>query len=146
MKRPEDLDALVRRFIAGDRLGALLGARFVSLNSDECRYEYDAVPEHLNPNGTLHGGALFTVMDSSQGMLVHWLLDENHRAAATGTATIKYLAPVRSGKVTVRTWMTRREGRKLFLSSEALDASGKQVAVLDEIWIALRPEAAPART
>ena len=135
------MKALVQRFTAGDRLGAMLGARFVSLTSEECRYEYDAAAEHLNPNGTLHGGALFTAMDSSQGLLVHWLLEDNYRAAATGTATIKYLAPVRSGKVAIRTWLTRREGRKMFVSSEAVDASGKRVATLDEIWIALRPDA-----
>src|SRR5678816_2590838 len=141
MRRLEELNAYVQRFATTDRLGALLGARFVSLTSEECRYDYDAVPEHYNPNGTLHGGALFTVMDTSQGMLVHWVLDENYRAAATGTATIKYLAPVRSGRVAIRTRMTKRDGRKLFVFSEALDASGKQLAVLDEIWIALRPDA-----
>jgi acyl-CoA thioesterase len=125
------------RFIALDRLGVLLGARFVSLASDECRYEYDVDERHFNPAGILHGGTLFTVMDTSQGMLVISQLDVSFRAAATGTATIKYLAPVHEGTICIRTTLTRREGRKLFVHSEAADAQGTPVAILDEIWVAI---------
>jgi uncharacterized protein (TIGR00369 family) len=132
---PQPFD--IQKFIANDRLGALLGARFVSLTPEECRYEYEAGEGHFNPGGTLHGGALFTVMDTSQGMFVFSLLDASFRVAATGTATIKYLAPVREGRVLVRTTLVKREGRKLFVHSDAVDAEGTAVAVLDEIWIAI---------
>ena len=124
-------------FVARDRLGALLGARFVSVTAEQCLYEYEAAASHFNPVDTLHGGALFTVMDSSQGMLVHSLLNPPYRRALTGTATIKYLAPVRGGKVLVRTTLARREGRKLFVHSDAVDQKGATVATLDEIWIAV---------
>ena len=127
-------------FVARDRLGALLGARFVCLTPEQCVYEYEPAQEHFNPVDTLHGGALFTVMDSSQGMLVHSLLAPPYRRALTGTATVKYLAPVRGGKVLVRTTLSRREGRKLFVRSEAVDERGATVAVLDEIWIAVAAE------
>jgi uncharacterized protein (TIGR00369 family) len=124
-------------FVARDRLGALLGARFISVTPEQCLYEYEASQSHFNPVDTLHGGALFTVMDSSQGMLVHALLAPPYRRALTGTATIKYLAPVRGGKVLVRTTLARREGRKLFVHSDAVDQNGRTVATLDEIWIAV---------
>jgi uncharacterized protein (TIGR00369 family) len=137
MSAPESRQAFVDAFLSGDRLGALLGARFVSLTADECRYEYEARPEHFNPNGILHGGALYGAMDSSQGMLVMALLQGSPHFAATGTATIKYLAPVRSGKVAIRTVVTGREGRKIFVRSEAVDEAGKTVALLEEIWITL---------
>ena len=126
-----------QRFVANDRLGALIGAQFVSLSPEACVYEYEATPEHFNPGGILHGGALFTAMDSSQGMFVFSLLDPSYRGAATGTATIKYLAPVREGTIRIRTTLTNREGRKLFVHSEAVDKAGTTVAILDEIWIAL---------
>lgn len=124
-------------FVENDRLGALVGAKFVSLNSDECVYEYEVSKEHFNPNGILHGGALYTVMDTSQGMFLHFILDEIYQAGATGTATVKYLAPLRSGKITIRTKLTSREGRKYFIRSEATDASGAVVATLDEVCIAI---------
>src|SRR5256885_7490171 len=66
-------------FVARDRLGALLGARFISVTPEQCLYEYEPPESHLNPVDTLHGGALFTVMDSSQGMLVHSLLTPPYR-------------------------------------------------------------------
>ena len=124
-------------FLASDRLGALLGARFVSLTPQECVYEYEAAPAHFNPARILHGGALFTVMDSSQGLLVFALIQPPYHRALTGTATVKYLAPVRGGKVIVRTTLARREGRKLFVHSEAVDDNATTVAVMDGIWIAV---------
>lgn len=125
-------------FVKHDEMGRLLGGRFISLTSDECIYEYDVSPKHLNPNGILHGGALYTVMDSSQGMLVHADLDPAFKAGATGTATIKYLAPVTSGTIRIHTKISRREGRKVFVESSAVDSNGVAVAHLDEIWIMIR--------
>ncbi|HZN66507.1 MAG TPA: PaaI family thioesterase [Tepidisphaeraceae bacterium] len=124
-------------FVASDRMGALVGARFVSVTPEECVYEYEASEDHINPAGTLHGGALFTVMDSSQGMLVYRLLEPPYRRALTGTATVKYLAPVRRGRIVVRTTLAGRERRKLFVHSDAIDGKGTVVATLDEIWIAV---------
>jgi uncharacterized protein (TIGR00369 family) len=126
-----------QRFVENDRLGALVGARFVSLNDAVCTYEYEARDAHHNPGGMLHGGALYTVMDSSQGMLVYSQV-QPLSVAASGTATIKYLAPVRRGRIVVTTTLAKREGRKLFVHSEAVDEEGVVVAVLDEVWIQLR--------
>lgn len=123
-------------FVAGDRFGAFVGARFVSLVDGVCTYEYEAREEHFNPGGMLHGGALYAVMDTSQGMLVYSLV-QRPEIAATGTSTIKYLAPVRRGRIVVTTKLERSEGRKLFLHSEAVDEGGVTVAVLDEVWIRL---------
>jgi acyl-CoA thioesterase len=125
------------QFVANDGLGALVGARFVSLNDGVCVYEYEPRAAHHNPGGMLHGGALYTVMDSSQGMLVYSLV-QPPTVAASGTATIKYLAPVRHGRIVVTTTLAKSEGRKLFVHSEAVDEAGVMVAVLDEIWIELR--------
>lgn len=131
-------------FVANDRFGAALGARYVSLAGDVCVYEYDAGEGHWNAGGTLHGGALFTAMDSSQGMLVFSLIAPPFSGAATGTATIKYVAPVRRGRMRITTQLTKREGRKLFVHSEAADEAGAIVAVLDETWIAIAPRGAAA--
>lgn len=124
-------------FYGRDRFGAVVGARFVSLADGVCVYEYDVTDAHNNPGGLLHGGALYAVMDSSQGMLVYSLV-QPPELAATGTATIKYLAPVKSGRITVTTRLTAQERRKLMLHSEATDDQGVTVAVLDAIWIKLR--------
>lgn len=134
----QDVERYIQNFIEKDRLGTLMGALFVSLTPELCIYEYEATPKHFNPNGMLHGGALFTVMDTSQGMLMHLALDPQYRAAATGTATIKYLSPVYSGVIQIRTVITKREGRKYFVHSEAVHKDGKILATLEEIWIAIK--------
>jgi uncharacterized protein (TIGR00369 family) len=132
-----DPEIFMKRFKSHDKMGDFLGAKIVSISSEECTYEYEATPAHHNPNGILHGGALFTVMDSSQGAFVHFSLDEKFVAAATGTATIRYSAPVKTGLIKVRTWLKEAQGRKLFVTSEARDESGTVVATLEEIWIAI---------
>jgi uncharacterized protein (TIGR00369 family) len=129
----EDFDP--EHFIANDRLAALVGARFVTLADGVCVYAYEASEAHHNPGGMLHGGALFAAMDSSQGMLVYSLVAPASLAAATGTATIKYLAPVQHGRILITTRLAAREGRKLFVHSDAADEGGVTVALLDETWI-----------
>ena len=130
-------DEFFKFFAENDQLGKLLGGRLVELTSEECVYEYQALPAHHNPNGILHGGALYSVMDSSQGAFVHFTLDSQWRAAATGTATIRYEAPVKTGKVRIRTFLKGRDGRKIFVRSEAHDEAGKLLASLEEVWIAI---------
>lgn len=137
MSFPKNPAESIRLFEAHDHFGALMGGRVVSLTAEECVYEYEVSPRHYNPNGILHGGALYSVMDSSQGLFVHLILEDTYKAAATGTAIIKYMAPLTEGKVRIRSWLKGRERRKLFVSSCATDESGQEVATLDEIWIAI---------
>jgi len=137
MKSEAELPEYTKRFVEKDNMGAMIGARFVSLTLSECIYEYEVSERHFNPNGILHGGALYCVMDSAQGMFVHAILDEQFKAAATGTSVIKYLAPVTQGKVKIVTTLKEKKDRKLFITSKAYDEEGIQVCDLEEIWIAL---------
>jgi uncharacterized protein (TIGR00369 family) len=138
LKKESELSEYTKRFVAKDKMGAHMGARFVSLTLQECIYEYTVSENHLNPNGILHGGALYTVMDSAQGMFVHAILDETkYQAAATGTATIRYLAPVSEGVVRIVTTLKEQKERKLFITSKAYNAQNVPVADLEEIWIAI---------
>ena len=125
----------IEQFQANDKFGQIFKAKFVSISESECFYEYNFNTEHCNPNGILHGGTLYGVMDSSQGALIHFTLEDTYRAAATGTATIKYLAPVTEGTVKIRSYIKNHEGRKVFINSEAFDKDEKLVATLEEIWI-----------
>ncbi len=137
MSNGYDPTQYIKRFQEMDSLGSIFKSEVVSISDEECIVEYEASPNHYNPNGVLHGGALYSVMDSSQGAYVHFWLDrETYKFAATGTATIKYLAPIFKGKVKIRTWLKEQKDRKIYVNSEAFDDSGKKVATLEEIWIA----------
>jgi len=131
-----DAEAYSAAFEAKDQLGGFIGAKCVSLSDSECLYEYEVSSNHFNPNGLLHGGALFTAMDSSQGMLIHYILGSEFEYGVTGTATIRYEKPVKIGQVLIRTFLDRRDGRKYFIRSIATQQD-QIVATLDEIWIAI---------
>lgn len=132
-----DLNAYKKLFTAEDKLGRLFSMRITELNPTECWAEYTVQAEHFNPNGILHGGALYSVMDSAQGAFVHFILDEKYQCAATGTSTIRYTMPVTEGQIQVKTWLDKTEGRKLFIRSTALNENSQIVAELEEIWIAI---------
>jgi acyl-coenzyme A thioesterase PaaI-like protein len=132
-----DADEYLRVFSERDVFGTRVGHRYVSISRDECISEYTALPEHANPNGIVHGGALYSAMDSAQGAYMHFILDDTFSFAATGTATIRYDSPLRNETVRIRTRLERTEGRKFFIASEATVAD-KRVALLNEIWIAVQ--------
>jgi uncharacterized protein (TIGR00369 family) len=137
LKQESELPSYTKYFVEKDKMGAHMGARFVSLSLQECVYEYEVSENHLNPNGILHGGALYTVMDSAQGMMVHAVLDDKYAGAATGTATIRYLAPVKTGTIRILTTIKEQSGRKIFVTSKAYNADQVLVADLEETWIAV---------
>lgn len=137
IRKEKNPERYLKLFHTDDRLGSLLGCRLISISETECIAEYDVNPEHYNPNGILHGGALYSVMDSAQGAFIHYTLDEQFQSAATGTATIRYHAPLTSGTVRIRTFLKGTDRRKIFITSQAFDADGKEVATLEEIWIGI---------
>ncbi|HMV44679.1 MAG TPA: PaaI family thioesterase [Leptospiraceae bacterium] len=124
-------------FESHDALGKVFGAKFISITEEECIYEYEVSKNHFNPNGTLHGGALFSVMDSCQGAFFHYIVDDIYKFGATGTASIRYLAPITGGKIKIKTWLKEKVRRRFILLSTAYDESGKEVATLEEIWIGI---------
>ncbi len=63
-----------------------------------------------NPQGTLHGGIIATVMDISMGHLLHKTVG----IGATIEMKIQYLRPVREGKVTCEGRFIKK-GRRLSL-------------------------------
>lgn len=136
IKNRKDVASFIRFFETNDFLGKVFQHKIIALDEEKCTSEYQVDPRHFNPNGILHGGALYSVMDSAQGAFIHYILDEKFKYASTGTATIKYLAPVFSGKVIIMTKLKEIQNRKIFISSVATDESGKEVAQLEEIWIA----------
>lgn len=129
-------ESYLKSFEDLDHLGNLIGAKPISVSKTECIFEYIVNPDHFNPNGFLHGGALFTVMDSSQGLFLHYVLDDKFNFAVTGTATIRYEKAVSEGTIQIRTFGDHHEGRKYFVKSVASKGS-EILAILDEVWIAI---------
>ncbi|MBC8194505.1 MAG: PaaI family thioesterase [Acidimicrobiia bacterium] len=77
-------------------------AEFLKVGQDgngTCRISID--PVHLSPNGTMHGGALFTMFDTAMGTAAAGYLAEG-QMCVTMEIQIRYLKPIFEGDVEVR--------------------------------------------
>ncbi len=83
-------------------------------------------PELLNPNGVVHGGALFSMADTVMGAALFTTLAPGE-FCATVEIKIHFLQPVTKGKIRCRTRLVHRGGRIAVLESH-LSVGRLQVA------------------
>ena len=83
-----------------------------------------------------HGGVVAAVFDDLMGFVLHIV----ETPAFTGELTVRYLAPTPVGVVIeFRAWLTRREGRKLWIDAEATH-DGHVVSTATGLFIAIDRE------
>ena len=94
--------------------------------SGSCSAALDVRPELLNPNGVVHGGALFSMADTVMGAALFTTLapEEN---CATIEIKIHFLQPVTKGKIRCRTRLVHR-GRRIAVLESHISAGRLQVA------------------
>jgi acyl-CoA thioesterase len=109
MDRPGPEARRTARLAARDRLMALLGIGYVDGGSGRAAVSLAIREEHLNFNGTCHGGVTFALADSAFG-----LASNSHGAiAAAIDAHITYQVAVRAGDVLTATAVEVSRSRKL---------------------------------
>ena len=88
-----DVSERVKRLAARDAFATLLGAECVQAGPGSAVVRMTVAEQHMNFNGTCHGGVLFSLADSAFG-----LASNSHgRLAAAVDAHIGFTAPVRVG-------------------------------------------------
>ena len=75
------------------------------------RVVIDAVDEHLNPHGTVHGGVLATMIDVAMGTAV---ATTGGDSPVTVSLTVTYLEPGKPGRL-VATAKVRKRGKRLIV-------------------------------
>lgn len=113
-----------------------LGFEYLPEDADDsekslCRISFPAEDFLFNPQGSLHGGAIATVMDISMGHL----LNKVAGAGATIEMKIQYMRPVFKGIVTVEGSFVKRGRNLSFMESRLLDADGKLCALGTATWM-----------
>ena len=109
MNRRSDSADLVIRLAARDAFAATLGIEPVDGGLGRAEVRMRVRPEHLNFNGTCHGGAVFSLADTAFG-----LASNSHGAIAAGVdAHITYQVAVHVGEVLTATAIEVSRGRKL---------------------------------
>ena len=94
--------------------------------SGSCSAALDVRPELLNPNGVVHGGALFSMADTVMGAALYTTLAPGE-FCATVEIKIHFLQPVSKGRIRSRTRLVHRGGRIAVLESH-LSVGRVQVA------------------
>ena len=108
-------------------LGDMLGIVREAQEPGRCRMHMTVDPAWYNPNGVLHGGTIYTLIDYSMGGAVQPNLPDGQHCA-TIEVKVSYLAPVREGRLTVETEVVRQGRNIAFLESKVRDDAGRLVA------------------
>jgi acyl-CoA thioesterase len=80
-----------------------------------------------NPNGVLHGGVVYTLIDYGMGGAVQPSLPEGDSCASI-EVKVSYLASVREGTLTAETQVVKQGRNVAFLESKVTDETGRLIA------------------
>jgi acyl-CoA thioesterase len=90
----------------------------------------DVDDRHLNPNGIVHGGVVFTLADTAMGWATLAVLDDGQICASI-EVSVRYLRPIPGGRL-VATASVLRAGRRIvhLECSVTVDGDDRPVAML----------------
>ena len=97
----------------------------------------DVSDRHLNPNGVVHGGVVFTLVDTAMGRATMSVLDEG-RICASIEVAVRYLRPINGGRL-VATASVLRAGRRIvhLEGRVTVDGDDRPVAVVQASFAVL---------
>ena len=115
-------------------LSRLLGLKF-SYGDDRCVIEFEVQDFMFNPQGSLHGGVIATVMDISMGHLLKHL----DGPGTTLEMKTQYVKPARRGSLRCCGEFIQRGKGISYLRSTLTDEEGDLVAFATSTWKRLKP-------
>jgi uncharacterized protein (TIGR00369 family) len=104
-----------------------LAAIVVTASKTSCQMHYWPKREYLQGNGTLHGGILSTMLDSTMAMTVLSGLPAGANAA-TINLNVAFLKPAHWGRILVEASIERSGRKASFLTARAFDQNDRCVA------------------
>ncbi len=108
-------------------LGEFLGLTLETTDDGDALGRITLGPEHLNPNGSVHGAVLFALVDTVMGHATVATLPSDAQCS-TVDLHIRFHRPVAAGTVTATARILHRGRRLLTLTGEIRDGDGRLVA------------------
>ena len=105
----------------------VLGLELMDHSEGFARLAMEASEGHLNPGGTVHGGAIATLVDSSMGMAVATTTDHGERPV-TIDLSVTYLEPATTGRL-VCTAQVRKRGKRITVVEAEVTQDDEVVAL-----------------
>jgi uncharacterized protein (TIGR00369 family) len=109
----------------GPSFGELVGLRTLEMEDGVARVVLDAGPQHLNPHGTVHGGAIATLADTAMGSAV--VAADDEASPATIEMKVTYIEPGRPGEI-LATARVRKKGRHISIVEAEITQEGELIA------------------
>lgn len=107
-----------------------LPADVADADKEVCRLTFEMTDMLRNPQGSLHGGAMASVMDISMGHLVNKIKGPG----ATIEMKLQFMRPVMQGQVICEGQFLKRGRSISFMESRIWDDQGKLAAVATATW------------
>ena len=80
----------------------------------------DVGPDHLNPNGVVHGAVLFALVDTAMGKATMSVVDEPGRYCASIEVSLRFIRPAVAGALTATATVVKRGRSVVHLEARVL--------------------------
>jgi uncharacterized protein (TIGR00369 family) len=104
-----------------------MGIEFLGVIDGATSLQLDLAPRHMSRANRVHGGVLFTLLDSALGRSILNALPEG-RGCATVEIKVNYFRPVQKGRVTARGRLKELTKSLAYAEGEVLNDQGKVLA------------------
>ncbi len=125
-------EAVLQALASGNEtgvFGAYLGLETLTKEPGRCAFRFEALPHLDNPHGFLHGGVLFSALDTAMGGALMPLLKPGERCT-TLEAKINFLSSVGEGPVLAEAEVVHKGSRVAVLEGRARTEDGRLIALM----------------
>jgi uncharacterized protein (TIGR00369 family) len=112
-------DFPLKRFLGMELTGDEPGVGFAHV---------DVGPDHLNPNGVVHGAVLFALVDTAMGKSTMSVIDEPGRYCASIEVSLRFIRPAVAGRLTATATVVKRGRNVVHLDGRVVDDEQRLVA------------------
>ena len=88
----------------------------------------DVGPDHLNPNGVVHGAVIFALVDTAMGKSTMSVLDEPGRYCASIEVALRFIRPAVAGRLTATATVVKRGRNVVHLEARVVGDDQRLVA------------------
>lgn len=117
-----EIDGL-KNFFKADKYVGLSGIEILSVGNGKAVVGAKILPHHLNANGVVQGGMLYTIADFAFAVLSNYL----HPVTVSQTGSITYIAPADTDYITAEAVELVRRGRNNVVQVTVKDGGGSTV-------------------